>query len=90
MSDERTERGFRIFATINTTRGAVRVQESSAAFEGAHCWVFPSKENNQIHVNVAQAKELIAGLQAFVDEAEADKLTEPVQRNEDLLSEDEG
>ena len=33
------------------------------------------------HLNVAQAKELIAALQAFVDAAEGGRLTEPAQRN---------
>lgn len=87
MSDAKTERGFGIYGRIQSREGSVRVQESSAAFTGAHVWLFhddaPCREHcgehfrPHPHLNVAQAKELIAALQAFVNDAEGGRLIEP-------------
>lgn len=87
MSFEKTGRGFTIFGRIQSRDGSVRVQESSAAFTGAHVWLFHDDAPCSLlggehfrpspHLNVAQAKELIAALQAFVDAAEGGRLTEP-------------
>jgi hypothetical protein len=86
MSDKKvTERGFRIYDdTIEAHHGKIRVQESSIAFEGAHTWIFyddiEAKEGiyyPSIQINVANAKKLVVALQAFIQEAEDDKLTEP-------------
>lgn len=88
---ERTERGFAIFGRVPTANGgSVRVQESSIAFEGAHCWLFLDGERcsdhhlhghqkPDPHLNVAQAKQLREALDAFITAAEADELTEPAE-----------
>ena len=76
--EERTQRGFRIFGRVYSARsGVIRVQESSEAFEGAHCWLF-SKEADS-NLSVYEAEELIEALGAFVSEAKEGKLTEPVE-----------
>lgn len=76
----------------------LRVSESSLAFEGAHVRIYVKGHKHQMisdgcgskveapicaHMNVAQAKELVAALQMFVDEAEADALIEPVEPTEE-------
>lgn len=86
MSEKKTTaRGFRIYDdTIRARHGVLRVQESSLAFEGAHAWLFYDEDGAKegvLHphpqLNVEAAKKLIVALQSFVEEAEADQLTEP-------------
>ena len=76
----KTERGFHIFGDVASLYGKIlRVQESSMAFKGAHVFLFyPELEGMPgEQFSVAQAKEVIAALQTFVDMAENDELTEP-------------
>lgn len=71
----RTERGFRIFSD-----GEVRVLESSIAFEGPCVRVFGGRDdrNDNVHLTLTQAKEVMAALAVFVYEAESGMLTEKV------------
>lgn len=94
---ERTPRGFVIFGHVPFNHGGtdatIRVQESSAAGTGAHCWLFidGAECNDHLghhqmpnpHMSVAQAKQLIGALQDFVDAAEGDELTEPAEGADD-------
>lgn len=78
MNNYTTNRGFNGFAQGHD----IRVQESSVAFTGAHCWIFHNSESegrNAVHLSVVQAKVAIAGLQQFVAAAEANELTEPAE-----------
>lgn len=88
MEKEFTQRGFRVFGHIQYRNGgAIRVQESSLAFAGAHIWLYIEGDECKEHMgqhlmptphmSVKQTKELINALQSFVDEAEADELAEP-------------
>lgn len=84
MTDgERTQRGFRVFGRVKDSKGETwRVQESSAAFEGAHAWLFwdSGKDARDVirpHLSVSQAKELVALLGMFIQEAERGALMEP-------------
>jgi hypothetical protein len=75
---ERTERGFKDWAPIETAYGHVlRVQESSVAFE-PHLWLWVDHEGSVIktdagkgttgvHLTVEQAEQLIATLQTAID-----------------------
>lgn len=72
---ERNTRGFREYGTAKHSYGTYRVTESSAAGKGAHVWVFV--DSTGMHLNVEQAKELVALLQTFVSEAENGELVEP-------------
>ena len=78
---EKTTRRFRLFGHLRSERnGEIRVQESSVAFEGAHCWVFAGDDDTggqSLHLSVSQARELVEALMVFIAEAEADELTEP-------------
>lgn len=80
----RTERGFREFAAND----CIAIRESSLAFEGAHVWIFGGRPISNdggygsLHANVNGAKLIIAGLQAFIEEAEAGELTEPAEYQE--------
>lgn len=73
MARTTTPRGFHDYDSFRDTYGSeVTVRESSNA-SGPHVWVF-CKENPQMvdpspHLNVEQARRVIAALQAFVDEA---------------------
>jgi len=81
---EVTQRGFRVFGRVEDSKKNVwRFQESSAAFEGAHCWIFwdngrDEDTTQRPHLSVRQAKEAILLLQQFVREAEGGLLTEGV------------
>ena len=92
MATTKTLRGFNKFSDdaskIRSRHGGiVRVQESSLAGCGAHTWIFFEGEKCVDHMgehmtpspqlDVANTKKLIAALQAFVDAAERDELTEP-------------
>lgn len=94
-STKKTKRGFNIFndEKIRSRHGGVvRVQESSLAGAGAHTWIFFDGEKCIDHMgehmtpspqlDVANTKKLIAALQAFVDAAERDELTEPASVEE--------
>jgi hypothetical protein len=87
MEKEYTNRGFRVFGHIPYRHGgAVRVQESSLAFEGPHVWLFIEGDKCKEHMgehmmptpqmNLEQVKQLISALQDFVNEAESENLTE--------------
>lgn len=87
---ETTPRGFQIFGRVPcASGGTVRVQESSMAFEGAHVWLFLDGEECKEHLgkhsrpaphlDVAQAKQLIAALSDFVVAAEQGALMEPAE-----------
>lgn len=87
---ETTERGFAIYGRVaERAGGTIRVQESSMAFEGAHVWLFidgleccehlGKHQRPAPQLSVAQAKELIAALQAFVEDANAGALMEPAE-----------
>lgn len=82
MTTERRKnaRGFTGYGDPIPTRHGerVRVQESSIAFEGAHVWVFIDPASDGVLLNVESARRLRDGLAAFIDDAEAGRLTEPV------------
>jgi hypothetical protein len=91
----RNQRGFRIFgAKIPSAYpgsqydgGQIRITESSGAGCGAEAWMFchavkggaECKEELTIRLTVPAAKQVITALTAFVDEAEADLLSEPAE-----------
>jgi hypothetical protein len=86
----KTGRGFNVYGEIaEHNGGTLCVQESSIAFEGAHVWLFHhgvecSEHQGEHHrpspqLSVPQAEELIAALQAFVNDARADVLMEPAE-----------
>jgi len=93
VSEKKTERGFRVFGEIpfrNRFAGrrspvVLRVQESSLAFEGAHCWLFfdngPDMELPGEMLDVAGAKSVIEALQAFISAAEGGELIEPAKKD---------
>ena len=75
-----TPRGFCIFGEFTDNRGSsIKIQESSAAFTGAHCWIFCSRneKDDSPHLNVSEARQVIDALQKFVLEAESGQLIEP-------------
>lgn len=77
-----TDRGFRVFAhrqrpedeVLYGQDAAVRVVESSIATRGPHVHIFEGGES--VHLNLGEARMVIAALMLFVEEAEADLLTE--------------
>lgn len=75
MTTETTDRGFKIYTTFHDTYGTrVQVQESSSA-EEPRVWIFcqPHLHLNvpAPHLNVEQARMVIAGLERFIREASA-------------------
>lgn len=86
---ELTPRGFRIYGEVSNSHqreATARVQESSIAGVGAHCWVFINGRcethagrhmNPDLHLDVARARALAQALLAFVADAEQGELTEP-------------
>ncbi len=89
-SDERTNRGFRVYDRVPSHGPAmVRVQEASLALEGPHVWLFIDGEECTEHLglrsrpapqlNGTQVKRLMAALEAVVADAEADELGEPAE-----------
>jgi hypothetical protein len=91
----RNQRGFRIFGEKIPSAypgsqydgGQIRITESSGAGCGAEAWMFchavkggvECKEELTIRLTVPAAKQVITALTAFVDEAEADLLSEPAE-----------
>lgn len=73
LTPSTTHRGFKVYHTLTDTYGSeVRVQESSIVGRPC-CWVFASSEHinePSPHLNVAQARELIQALEAFIADAE--------------------
>lgn len=67
---ETTPRGFKVYGRVTDSRGTdVSIIESSAVGRPhAHVYVDPS--NATPHLDVEQAKSLVAVLQAFVEDAE--------------------
>ena len=87
----KSERGFLRYNPVKSCHQApvsIRVVQSSQAFNGAHVWIFMDGEctehlgkhsNPAAHLSVANAKQLIAQLQDFVEAADANKLIEPAR-----------
>jgi hypothetical protein len=79
-----TDRGFGIYAEIQTDDGSIIVQESSVAFRGAHVWLIPDwltgdcRTRAMTQMNVYEARKLAAALVQFAEDAEVGRLTEPV------------
>ena len=77
---KKTQRGFHVFAeAIPLKSGTLRVQESSLALEGPHCWLFLDGMGEQKHapqLGLDSARSLIESLTSFVDMAEAGALME--------------
>lgn len=73
-----TARGFRIFA--KQERRDLRVVESSLAACGPHAWIFANAAGGYpeacLQLSVEDARLAIAGLERFIDEAEAGLLAE--------------
>ena len=71
-----TARGFRIFA--RQKRRDLRVIESSLLAAGPHAWIFadpaPGYRAEGVQLSVEDARLVIAGLERFVEEAEAGQL----------------
>ncbi len=69
MPKEYTLRGFAIHDSFTDTRGSeIRVQQSSDASDNC-VWIFCKRgeQDDAPHLNVEQAKLMIAALQEFVD-----------------------
>jgi len=69
MPKEYTQRGFGIYDSLTDNRGSeIRIQHSSAASDD-YVWIFCRREelDDSPHLNVEQAKQVIAALQEFVD-----------------------
>jgi hypothetical protein len=79
----KTERGFQMFASeIKLKTGTLRVQESSLAFEGPHCWLFHDgvdRKEMSPQLSVEAATGLIVALAEFVSMAKAGNLMEKVE-----------
>lgn len=75
---ERTQRGFRIFGEFENSRGELKIVESSLAFEGPHARIYLGNDEH-LQCDVQAAKDIILALTAFIKEAEANELTEPME-----------
>lgn len=82
---ERTNRGFIKFGEHKSKwHGDMRVQESSAAFEGPCFWIFselsysnePTKNRPDLHLNLKDAEWLHAALGRCIKAAKAGKTCE--------------
>jgi hypothetical protein len=70
---KKTSRGFKIYSEFTDSYGSkIRIQESSNA-EKTCVWIFCNNDTGHFsdptpHLTVAQAKQVIKGLQAFIED----------------------
>ena len=103
MTKQYTGRGFAIYDKIpNHRRGSVRIQESFLAGQGPHLWLFlkdaecgtaaglngPIHQKPEIQLSLENVKKLRNALNEFIIDAESNKLTEPVSRQDNLVIQD--
>jgi hypothetical protein len=89
MVEKRDKRGFGIYLDIPADQGHVKVKGSSLAFEGAHVRIYqhhpewPNEGESQywecIHVNVAEAEQIVAALNQWISDVKEGLLIEPLE-----------